>query len=1502
MPPQNGIATDEARVPESQIEQKTEAAQVVEEQADSIPTPPAAPVPATKVEKPDAVKAEKANVPLVGKGLIGRKGGEAFATMRSAKSARTRQGLTDTAEIIEVPGGFAIRPPANVGKAMVNEAKSEIEQTATATVLKNDDPIIDTPELVITDEQLKTTIDPEVYNAVMLLSEKMAKDPRPERFSPYIQKNFGSVRAFMSLRNAIMNDEVVPGDTTQVTSSPVGEVENVEVTNPEPTVSARPSIVESAVNQEEDTAATLSELDNKIANLERVMASSANPDKLMNRLDALMEQRDRVRNKLGVDTEERQKAEAFTKEEIDELVKLDEDTHEFANDDDFMFHKDGRRKGPAVREAEISIGQRTVQKFKDSIKSEFKDQIEIYYVNKEGDIPEKYQNLRNAYKARYTDSGRGVIFTPTTTSGDPQVVLIFGRPGLTAAQYEWTLFHEIVGHFGVQKLFGGEFNRFLDLALKNKDLASRALSMRSRWPNIDLSVTDKDSMTIDDTYDYMSSVISHPHKYRRKEDPQMMVVSRKGMRLLMDEYIAELAGQVSQGDFTSLPKQEQGFVRRIVAWMRHLLRKSGFGHIAPKIGDGEILTVLKASYENLTRDPVFTKNNKFTPVAAMAQEMTEEVITEGSTAGLFTEAQARGLIKSIDSRQGRIDNSKWQMRIESISDSIRRSFIGKGLSSVGHLPHPSKLAAVENLAKGSMDKATKDANKWFMKTRNMSDQAKKLIFNYFTTKDADPNQLPKEIRGMAVDMKQQIDDLGQELVRLGALNPKTYEKNSGQYLPLRYWKYLDGYYRSGGKKLSFREYLKKRGDLTDAEKQALGRIEDPSFLVAETVGTLGRDVALFSMFKNMQKLDQVGHLGWFLGTPRYIDVAGKKMSIDDIESNIERLEMQLKIGEGVSPFFLNERGIAEIERQLQELTTARDNAIESARTEDALRAIEAAGIQRDDITPDMIVQYQKNFRKIKDPAYGPLMNKWVRKEIYDEIVESAQMFDKNHTDAFNKVFGAGGIAERGNIYWKQFKVTANPPSWFRNGIGNLILLDIGSDRNIGTLTKWLGEEVTNVVTKKQSRWVQWANEYGLYNTTYSAAELNTIQDEAWKKYKSNQVKLDKQAGLMKSMSTRSLFTLQRWGMEYLDWSRNFYGGMEGLFKTVALRDHVQRWEELNGRKIDQVDQATRDAVLREAAATANKNIFDYSKVPGWMRTMRRMPFVGAPFLTYTFKAIPQSVESLARRPHKFIKYAMFPYVLQQMFMLNNDMDDDDVDEIRRMFPQWMKEKSSVFLLPWKDSNGKWQAMEFGYYLPWAPLHEMALMAHGTFDVNNPLMSTGAAALNGVTNLGFLGGPLPTMISGILTNKDPFMGTEIVRTTGTANDKANDFFRYMGDLWMPTFLTSKGVLGRMMDNMGIEATPWNSGREFSSTGQDRETGGQAALRGVGVNVRAVDPRENRAAKVRTFRFERNKIEMAKRKIAKDPNMNPQTRIAKMRELNEQIKLLTKKHREELQGVR
>ena len=1209
----------------------------------------------------------------------------------------------------------------------------------------------------------------------------------------------------------------------------------------------------------------------------------------------------------------------------------------------------------------ISLVKRVVDRFVSQMDPAFRKLTEFYVVADPSDIPNP--KIRADYIKNWEGKGvNGLYYQGTGRYKD--TILIMAKDGRTRDQVEWTVFHEVIGHFGFKRMFGNSWDTFLDIALKNPQLAAKAYALGRRWTKLGdklfetKGLKDAALMEVEETLYYVpNSTKNFKDQFIKRSGPKHKV-NRAAMRALMDEYIAEIAGNMSNKTFRDASKEEISLMNRIRTWIRHLFRKAGI-QSTEVVTEGDILSFVSESYtrilgtgpaavEGIIEDVRQRKHEQFvrqhgmfypidkfidetSKAAAKQLKLKNEQILKMQAANVnnpgtnkatispsadLLEARAaveeslelsanlghivskdegRKILKSIIAREGRLDNSAHHRRVERVSDWIRRTKVGKVMSSNGHLPFVRVLNAIENWTKGGIEKGQLMARKYARKTRDLNDIQKKAIFDYFKTKNADVSGLPvsEEIKQLSKQNKDYIEKLGESLVVMGVLRRETWEADRGSYLTIRYFHYLEGYYATGGKRMSFQNYLKQQKGLSKEEKAALGEIKDPSFLVPETVATISRDVALNGMFKNIITMDEVGKLGWTLGERQFTEVDGKKMKLSDIEKKIESLTFLKDAQSDLGPLYKDEQDQQAIEAQLQLYMDARTAAKNALR--DEVRQVLAERGETE-ITQDMINHViDREYVQVNDKRYGALHKKYIRKELYDEIIDSSQFYDKEHADFFGKAFGAGGYADRANQRWKSLKVTLNPPSWFRNGMGNLILMDIGTNTSMGKLIGMTVDEVNSWIKGNPSKYFQIAHDNGLWATTYSAAELNLMSQQFQDAFKGH-VTINTERNFMKKawwMFDEKLSQIFEKGTE-------IYGNMEGFFKTVALRDYIQRWEKQSGTKLDDADANTREAVIREAVEAANNNIFDYSKVPGWMRTMRRRPFVGAPFLTYTFKAFPYVMDSFARRPQKFIKYMAMPYMMAQAFMLTQDLDDEDYDEIMRMMPSWQKEKSSIFLLPFKDNNGNFQTIDFGYYLPWAPFQNMGLMAANTFDVSNPLISSGNTALKLGTDLGFLGGPLPQMINAVLTNKDPFSGREIVRTVGTAGDKQNDFMRYMVDMWTPTFLTSKGVLGRTLDNLGVEPSVFNTGQRLNALGKDKETFTQSSLRGLGISVRPFDPQLELRNKVKTYQYEKRKIETARRQIFKDRNLSPESRASKVREMNEQIKLLNQKHREELYG--
>ena len=1499
---------------------------------------------------------------------ITTKAGHPFKTATIAKAQLNRRKLANSHDIISVDGGFVLRPKAQATNTINDVVDDEAGYEASGKELSSG-----TVEGVVTapvEKQEQIPLDPEVYDEVVRLAEAMKTSENPQRFVPAIEKEFETVKQFLAIHSGIEAGYIVRKgeNTTEVVATPAGTVETNEETikNPAETVKMPSEAVDGGLDEVERR---LSEIDISIQDLQDEIDSgyAESVSDLTKQIARLkLEQKDLEKQQQGLYGEKQ----SISKREEDELVELNGATIVDESLDDITPEAKAQTEArpdevntTKARPDEVNAVKKVVNMFKSQMDKERMSDLDITVVTNINDIPKE---LLGDYQTNWEGKLINGLHYPKREIGGKANILIFPRAGRTREDAEWTIYHETVGHYGFKKIFGNAWNRYLDILLENPELASKAFALSKRWSFYKdklkpIDQTSENAVKFKPRHEYVfDDTLNATDRFAPWKGKDMyLAINRSTMRALMEEYLAEIAGNMSRKTFRDATKQERSLINRIKAWIKHTLRKAGFGNIVGKISDGEVIAMIGESYARIKGEaPAFEtpgivnrykeelgkypnqlnpdqkikvseivdqigrdaaeqieRINRLNGMAHPVAEVSEDGKTVSPSAALIeaqvamneaidqavnlghivSKDEGRKILKSIIAREGRLDNSAHHRRVERVSDWIRRTKVGKVMSSNGHLPFVRVLNAIENWTKGGIEKGQLMARKYARKTRDLNDIQKKAIFDYFKTKNADVSGLPvsEEIKQLSKQNKDYIEKLGESLVVMGVLRRETWEADRGSYLTIRYFHYLEGYYATGGKRMSFQNYLKQQKGLSKEEKAALGEIKDPSFLVPETVATISRDVALNGMFKNIITMDEVGKLGWTLGERQFTEVDGKKMKLSDIEKKIESLTFLKDAQSDLGPLYKDEQDQQAIEAQLQLYMDARTAAKNALR--DEVRQVLAERGETE-ITQDMINHViDREYVQVNDKRYGALHKKYIRKELYDEIIDSSQFYDKEHADFFGKAFGAGGYADRANQRWKSLKVTLNPPSWFRNGMGNLILMDIGTNTSMGKLIGMTVDEVNSWIKGNPSKYFQIAHDNGLWATTYSAAELNLMSQQFQDAFKGH-VTINTERNFMKKawwMFDEKLSQIFEKGTE-------IYGNMEGFFKTVALRDYIQRWEKQSGTKLDDADANTREAVIREAVEAANNNIFDYSKVPGWMRTMRRRPFVGAPFLTYTFKAFPYVMESFARRPQKFIKYMALPYVMAQAFMANQDLDDDDYEEIMRMLPKWQKEKSSIYLLPWKDSNGNFQTIDFGYYLPWAPFQNLSLMAANTFDMQNPLLSTGNVALNLGTDLGFLGGPLPQMISAAITNKDPFSGREIVRTAGTTLDKQNDFMRYMVDMWTPTFLTSKGVLGRTLDNLGVEPSVFNTGQQLNALGKDKETFAQSSLRGLGVSVRPVDPQLELRNKVKAYQYEKRKLETARRQIFKDRNLSPESRASKVREMNEQIKLLNQKHREELYG--
>lgn len=852
--------------------------------------------------------------------------------------------------------------------------------------------------------------------------------------------------------------------------------------------------------------------------------------------------------------------------------------------------------------------------------------------------------------------------------------------------------------------------------------------------------------------------------------------------------------------------------------------------------------------------------------------------------------------------------SAYQQKVDGWARKIRNKKQVRLFYSMGKLNNEGLLKSIRQRALATIGQFEEIGKKFAKNMSGMSDSQKEAIYQYFTTQGANVWDLPIEPRvaPLIQDAKDSIEDLGKFFVEEhGILDEETYNENVGKYLPRMYLKYIDQY-RGGGKRTSFMDFLKKRTDMPEGWRDFYGEIKDPKFVVADTIIKMGRDHALLSYFKELARVGP--EYKWVLDDAYTIEFQGRQVPVKEARTMLDAARQSQQLGQSWYD------GVNVIERQqnlaqwIAEMETA--IAEHEATVKQDVKEMYMATVP--DATEEGFssVQWQnflqKNYRQIPNQKrYGDLAGKWVRKEIYNDLDESIWGYSDQESKEFMDKLKTK--AEKGHAVWKALKVPFNIPSWFRNGFGNLTLLDLSSKTSWAKLTQMSLEEL--VIALKEyngsdlgngldNKYYRIAKSQGLYATTFSTTELRILKDEFIDKLTRDKI-LEGLQGLEPNERTaKDLYKLLSVSSHELtaqafEKVSEIYGGMEGVFKTAALRDYIQTWEKESGRRYDDLNSTEQKALEEAAALHAQKWIFDYSDVPNFLRKTRRY-LLGAPFLTFTYKSFPRVIEGAVRRPQKMAKYVMLPYILSALSMYVNDWDDDDMEEINGKLPNWMKEKNSIYGLPWKDANGNIQMMDFGYFFPWEPFMNMASSSIKNFeapDVGSAVISSGKTAINIVQDLGFFGGPIPDLMTAALTNKDTFTGADIRTPGASGKEQFFDIATYMANLGLPTFLSPVGFAGHLYKNVKSPLDEY---------GDDKETGMQVAGRAFGINIYPVDPKKSHIKNLKSYTYKINEAKRAMTKAIKDKNLSREQRVSLIKEHKKIIQYRIQQRADYLKG--
>lgn len=479
------------------------------------------------------------------------------------------------------------------------------------------------------------------------------------------------------------------------------------------------------------------------------------------------------------------------------------------------------------------------------------------------------------------------------------------------------------------------------------------------------------------------------------------------------------------------------------------------------------------------------------------------------------------------------------------------------------------------------------------------------------------------------------------------------------------------------------------------------------------------------------------------------------------------------------------------------------------------------------------------WKQIPDtPRYGRLRGLIVRQEIFDDIVGAARI---NPTDASvaEKILGNGGLATKFTQLWKWSKVAANPPAQIRNFVSNGVLLHLS-----GVSFHMIIPRTIEAIREIRTNGKHWkiAKKYGVTESTFSAQELFRIESDF----------LDMQA---RGAGIFSFATAKNLASKVMSFTGDIYQLSEAVFKTAKIIDGMKK-----GKTEEQ------------AMLDAQKWMFDYSLVTPSMRYLRNAP-IGAPFITFYFKALPRLLEVATTHPLRLAPYLAIPFALTAMLASMADVDDDDVDRLKKALPEWLQERGNAHFLPMKDDKGRWMAMDIGYFLPWSMWQELGTeLAKGEFG-------------KAMQSSGMLGGPVPDLIAAIKNNKDPFSKKEIVSEYDPPAKQIASIMGYLYSMAMPTWLTNYGFSGHMYNALN---------ETVDKHGEVKSTAGQATLRLFGVNLYSINPEQTRAENIRRMRYEIQEQKRRRTMALRDRNLTPEQR----KEVDQEFRELIQKRSSEV----
>jgi hypothetical protein len=736
------------------------------------------------------------------------------------------------------------------------------------------------------------------------------------------------------------------------------------------------------------------------------------------------------------------------------------------------------------------------------------------------------------------------------------------------------------------------------------------------------------------------------------------------------------------------------------------------------------------------------------------------------------------------------------------------------------------LSEFRNLLFGRIGMATQKAKELSGIISKGTQEVQTQTYTYLTTRNADPSLITDEkVRAAAVEVKKEINRTALELVQKGYITEDSLAKYYDQYLPRMYLYYeMTGRgIKTSNMGISPREYLDLRKEIPEDLRQLLGEIKNPAFLSYVAISRPQVDLAKMDYFNQIVR--QTG-VRW-IAPNTLVDFNGQK----------------------VTPYWLANE--AKIMRELGKLTEATDpagsQAMYARANELQLAADQVLGTLSDEV-PD-------GYKRIPDSAsYGALRGAIVQKGIYDDILGNFVSIPLSEKPLLQRLFGdERSTLVKANQVWKMMKVVLNLPSQARNIVSNAIAMNFFGGIPFYRVAPLL-LRASKEISENGDFWKE-AQKYGITGGTMSSAEL--IQMRA-----TLEQYLRKGGGkdMMGAFAAARIAAGNAVGA-----ASDLYQKTEVLFK-MAMFIH---------------ERSKPGVSASQAVDAANEVLFDYTKVNPNVRFLRNFP-LGLPFITYYYKVLPKLVETAYKHPLRLAPYVALAASIPYMTMAALDIDSDDYESLRKTMAEFVRNKGSVYIVPWKNEKGAWEYIDLAPFFPWSSFTDPIIQA----TLRQDPKGAAAEAAKIITP----SGPIVTVLAALTTGRDPFTDKEIIDPRQTPANKALALMTYVWNQTLPSMLAvdfvnpqnASGALPRLYNDA------FGDGTGLDKRGQPKPDWLRDAARLFGANISPLEPVTQRALNINHMIAQVHASESLRAQIAKDQSMTPNKRAQEISALNEKIR--------------